>query len=148
MATELGPGCRSSTSIRGVSLLGFAEITFSLLTRSFPQISKTTTFAGTQEGFCKRTRAPSDLPPNIPTLFSATSQIRCHIDRSTILFVLLMGGPTRFTHTRPLSRSLVRFTVGREWRRRRLGKRTRSPCKMGVPKMRRYCVGEDEFHEQ
>ena len=148
MATELGPGCRSSTSIRGVSPLGFVEITFSLLTRSFLQISKTTTFVRTQEGFCKRTRAPSDLPPHISALFSTTSQIRCHIDRSSILFVLLMGGPTRFTHTRPLSRSLVRFTVGREWCRRRFGKRTRSPCKMGVPKMRRYCMGEDKFHEQ
>ena len=148
MATELGPGCRSSASVRRVNPLSFVEITFNLLTRLLLQISETATFVRTQESLCKRTRAPSDLPPHITALFSTTSQIRCHTDRSTILFVLLMDRPTRFTHTRPLSRSLVRFTVGREWGRRWLGKRSRGPCKMGVPKMRGYRMGEDKFHEQ
>jgi len=108
---------------------------YHFLTRSSFQVSQTTTFVGAQEGFRKHTRTPSDIPPHIPTLFAATNQIRCHTDRPTILFIILMDGPPRFTHTRPLRRSLVRSAMGREWSRRWLGEGARGPCEMGVPKV-------------
>lgn len=146
MATELGSGCRSSASVRRVSPIGCAEITFDSLTHLLLKIPQTTAFVGTQEGLRKHTRAPSNLPPHISALFTATGQIRCHTDRPTIFFVFFMDGPPRFAYSRPLCRSLVRSAMGREWSRRWLGKRSRGPCKVGVPKVRRYRMGEDQFH--
>ena len=108
---------------------------YHFLTRSSFQVSQTTTFVGAQEGFSKYTRTPPNISPHIPALFVTTSQIRCHTYRPTILFIVLMDGPPRFTHTRPLRRSLVRSALGREWSRGRLGERARSPCEMGVPKV-------------
>ena len=63
VATEVGPGYRPSTSVRGLSPFSPVEITFNLLTRSLFQISKTATFAGLEKASASaHAHPPTYLP--------------------------------------------------------------------------------------